>query len=158
MNWIHNILKGAKPTMTTFLSLPSPSCVSLMSKETYRFCSVASIHSRKSHVKEFNFRVRAVKEKTEEIKSPLQPPSPEEVTKKYGLEAGLWKVPISFSYPFWLILGLCGYKKLSISITKNEKSLFFLWLPVYVTFGSKLTIFLALNANKCIVSYFINLL
>ncbi|XP_004506215.1 uncharacterized protein [Cicer arietinum] len=78
--------------MTTFLSLPSPSCVSLMSKETYRFCSVASIHSRKSHVKEFNFRVRAVKEKTEEIKSPLQPPSPEEVTKKYGLEAGLWKI------------------------------------------------------------------
>ncbi|KAL8496302.1 hypothetical protein ACS0TY_020134 [Phlomoides rotata] len=34
-------------------------------------------------------RVRAVKEKTEEIKNPS---SAEEITKKYGLEAGLWKI------------------------------------------------------------------
>ncbi|XP_073055125.1 uncharacterized protein [Primulina eburnea] len=33
--------------------------------------------------------VRAVQEKTEEIKAPS---SPEEITKKYGLEAGLWKI------------------------------------------------------------------
>ncbi|PIM99098.1 putative membrane protein [Handroanthus impetiginosus] len=34
-------------------------------------------------------RIRAVKEKTEEIKNP----SPaDEITKKYGLEAGLWKI------------------------------------------------------------------
>ncbi|KAE9463353.1 hypothetical protein RHGRI_002156 [Rhododendron griersonianum] len=36
------------------------------------------------------FRVRAIKEKTEEIKTPSSS-SPEDVTKKYGLEAGLWK-------------------------------------------------------------------
>ncbi|XP_073291885.1 uncharacterized protein [Primulina huaijiensis] len=35
------------------------------------------------------FSVRAVQEKTEEIKAPS---SPEEITKKYGLEAGLWKI------------------------------------------------------------------
>lgn len=35
------------------------------------------------------FRVRAVQEKNEEIKTPS---SPEEITKKYGLEAGLWKI------------------------------------------------------------------
>ncbi|GER53058.1 hypothetical protein STAS_30552 [Striga asiatica] len=35
------------------------------------------------------FRVRALKEKTEEIGNPS---SAEEVTKKYGLEAGLWKI------------------------------------------------------------------
>ncbi|XP_073156399.1 uncharacterized protein [Henckelia pumila] len=35
------------------------------------------------------FRVRAVQEKHEEIKTPS---SPEEITKKYGLEAGLWKI------------------------------------------------------------------
>lgn len=46
--------------------------------------------------------MRALKEKTEEIKSPSQPSSAEEVTKKYGLEAGLWKVPISFPLLFWV--------------------------------------------------------
>ncbi|XP_061373107.1 uncharacterized protein LOC133315489 [Gastrolobium bilobum] len=77
--------------MTTFLLLPSPpSCASLLSKETNRFCNHASFHSHKSHVK--GFRVRALREKTEEIKSPSQPSSAEEVTKKYGLEAGLWKI------------------------------------------------------------------
>ncbi|KZV17382.1 hypothetical protein F511_23065 [Dorcoceras hygrometricum] len=35
------------------------------------------------------FSVRAVQEKTEETKTP---PSAEEITKKYGLEAGLWKI------------------------------------------------------------------
>lgn len=87
--------------MTTFLLLPSPSCASFVNKETDRFCSIASINSRKSHVKEF--RVRALKEKTEEIKSSTKPTSPEEVTKKYGLEAGLWKVPISFSPLFYVL-------------------------------------------------------
>ncbi|KAJ1440742.1 hypothetical protein SESBI_01814 [Sesbania bispinosa] len=73
--------------MTTFLLLPSPSCASLLSKETGRFCNLSSIHSHKPHVK--SFRIRALREKTEEIKSPS---SAEEVTKKYGLEAGLWKI------------------------------------------------------------------
>ncbi|XP_075520037.1 uncharacterized protein LOC142553577 [Primulina tabacum] len=35
------------------------------------------------------FSVRAVQEKTEETKTPS---SPDEITKKYGLEAGLWKI------------------------------------------------------------------
>ncbi|XP_020214260.1 uncharacterized protein LOC109798750 [Cajanus cajan] len=72
--------------MTTSLLLPSPSCASLLSKGTNRLCTPASFHTLKSHVK--GFRVRALREKTEEIESP----SPEEVTKKYGLEAGLWKI------------------------------------------------------------------
>ncbi|XP_027083102.1 uncharacterized protein [Coffea arabica] len=38
-----------------------------------------------------SFRLRAVKEKTEEIKSSA-PSSAEDVTKKYGLEVGLWKI------------------------------------------------------------------
>lgn len=40
--------------------------------------------------------MRAVKEKKDELKTPSQPSSSsEEITKKYGLEAGLWKVLIS---------------------------------------------------------------
>lgn len=81
--------------MATFLLLPSPTCASssLSNKESYRFCcSLGSIHSRKSR----EFRVRAVREKTEEIKTPSKTSSPEDVTKKYGLEAGLWKVPVFF--------------------------------------------------------------
>ncbi|KAL5056290.1 hypothetical protein RYX36_036972 [Vicia faba] len=77
--------------MATFLHLPSPSCASslLSNKGSYRFCcSFASIQSRKSK----EFRVRAVREKTEEIKTPSKTSSPEDVTKKYGLEAGLWKI------------------------------------------------------------------
>ncbi|CAH8263865.1 unnamed protein product [Arabidopsis lyrata] len=45
------------------------------------------------------FRCRAVREKAEEIEKntsspspPPPPPSAEEVTKKYGLEVGLWKI------------------------------------------------------------------
>ncbi|KAK6163624.1 hypothetical protein DH2020_000488 [Rehmannia glutinosa] len=51
-----------------------------------RLCG--SISSSKS-VYYSRLRVRAVKEKTEEINNPS---SAEEVTKKYGLEAGLWKI------------------------------------------------------------------
>nr|ACU24018.1 unknown [Glycine max] len=77
--------------MTTSLLLPSPSCASILSKGTNRICTRASFHTLKSHVKK-GFRVRALKEKTEEIESPSQQSSPEEVTKKYGLEAGLWQI------------------------------------------------------------------
>nr|GMD69580.1 Protein FAM210B like [Ipomoea batatas] len=48
--------------------------------------STSSANSKPSFSK---LKVRAVKEKTEEIKSQT---SAEEVTKKYGLEAGLWKI------------------------------------------------------------------
>nr|AFK44377.1 unknown [Lotus japonicus] len=78
--------------MSTFLLLPSPSCASLLSKESATVSNLASIHSHKPLVK--GFRVRALREKTEEIKSPSSQTSSsaEEVTKKYGLEAGLWKI------------------------------------------------------------------
>ena len=103
--------------MTTFLVLPSPSCTSLLSnKKSSRFCSLGSIQSRKSNVKVL--RVRAVKEKTEEIKSSSKQSSPEEVTKKYGLEAGLWKVPISFSYLFWFNYDYVASIKFQIHETK----------------------------------------
>ncbi|CAK9314281.1 unnamed protein product [Citrullus colocynthis] len=38
------------------------------------------------------FRVQALKQKTGEIERPSSPSSADEVTKKYGLEAGLWKI------------------------------------------------------------------
>lgn len=117
--------------MATFLHLPSPSCSSLLTnKESYRFCSLASIHSRKSK----EFRVRAVREKTEEIKSPSKTSSPEDVTKKYGLEAGLWKVPVFFSLIYF---GL-------IKTVFTEKFQF----HVYVSCASKLSVILALNAKS----------
>lgn len=82
--------------MTPSMLLPSPSCASLLTKGTNRICTRASFHTLQSrHVK--GFRVRALREKTEEIESPSQQSSAEEVTKKYGLEAGLWKVPFSLS-------------------------------------------------------------
>lgn len=99
--------------MATFLVLPSPSCGSLLGKGTNRFYS----HTHKSHVR--GFRVRALKEKTEEIKSPSQSSSAEEVTKKYGLEAGLWKVPISFSHLFWVNLEYLLVKTFKFSKLKG---------------------------------------
>lgn len=78
--------------MTTSLLIPSSSSVSFLSKGTNRFRNHASL--RKCHVK--SFKVRAVKEKKDELKTSSQPSSSaEEITKKYGLEAGLWKVLIS---------------------------------------------------------------
>ncbi|CAL1403826.1 unnamed protein product [Linum trigynum] len=38
------------------------------------------------------FRTRATREKTEQLKSPPPASSPDEITQKYGLEAGLWKI------------------------------------------------------------------
>ncbi|KAE9620619.1 hypothetical protein Lalb_Chr01g0004961 [Lupinus albus] len=80
--------------MIASLLLPSPSFASsLLSKGTIGLYSYASFHQHKPHVK--GFKVSALKEKTEEIKSPISTESSssvEEVTKKYGLEAGLWKI------------------------------------------------------------------
>ncbi|XP_021278201.1 uncharacterized protein LOC110412090 [Herrania umbratica] len=39
-----------------------------------------------------SFKIRAIKEKTEEIQAPSSSSSADEVTKTYGLEAGLWKI------------------------------------------------------------------
>ncbi|KAK2380057.1 putative transmembrane protein [Trifolium repens] len=75
--------------MATCMLLPSPSCASLFNKETSRLFSLGSIQSRNFK----GFRVRAVKEKTEKIKNPSKnSSSPDEVTQKYGLEVGLWKI------------------------------------------------------------------
>ncbi|KAI4322461.1 hypothetical protein L6164_022154 [Bauhinia variegata] len=73
--------------MTTTLLISSPSSVSLLSRRTTRIFNCTSFQSHKSHIKRFT--VRALKEKTEEIKSQS---AAEQITKKYGLEAGLWKI------------------------------------------------------------------
>lgn len=57
----------------------------------FRFHLKSPNRSPKFNSERFRFRVKALKEKTGEIERP----SPDEVTKKYGLEAGLWKVPFS---------------------------------------------------------------
>lgn len=68
------------------LSSPSSSSSSLKNGGICRFhSSVSSSKSVSSRLK-----VRAVKEKVEEIETPSS--SADEFTKKYGLEAGLWKV------------------------------------------------------------------
>ncbi|KAI4334193.1 hypothetical protein L6164_018912 [Bauhinia variegata] len=73
--------------MATTLLIPS---ASLLSQGATRIFNSNSFQSHKSRVK--SFAVRAVKEKTEEVKNPSQQSSAEEVTKKYGLEVGLWKI------------------------------------------------------------------
>ncbi|XP_022152952.1 uncharacterized protein LOC111020570 isoform X1 [Momordica charantia] len=54
----------------------------------FRFHLKSPNRSPKFNSERFRFRVKALKEKTGEIERP----SPDEVTKKYGLEAGLWKI------------------------------------------------------------------
>ncbi|MED6211955.1 hypothetical protein PIB30_078512 [Stylosanthes scabra] len=80
---------------TSFLITSSPcsSCSPILSKgENTRFRWHAfSFHSLKSKSHVRGFRVSALKETTEEIKNQSSS-SAEEVTKKYGLEAGLWKI------------------------------------------------------------------
>ncbi|KAK7257593.1 hypothetical protein RIF29_31667 [Crotalaria pallida] len=83
-------MASSSSSLSSSQLLPSPSCASLLNRRTSRFCNHASFQSHKSHVK--GFRVRAIKEKIDEIKTPSQSSSAEDVTKKYGLEAGLWKI------------------------------------------------------------------
>ncbi|KAH6827049.1 FAM210B-like protein [Perilla frutescens var. hirtella] len=65
-------------------ALSSPS-IHQQNIEISRFrSSISSSKSARSRL-----RVKAVKEKVEEIKTPA---AADEVTKKYGLEAGLWKI------------------------------------------------------------------
>uniref|UniRef100_A0A5B7BCR7 DUF1279 domain-containing protein n=1 Tax=Davidia involucrata TaxID=16924 RepID=A0A5B7BCR7_DAVIN len=60
------------------------------SKRVHYYAS--SVPISKSNLK--RFRIRAIKEKTEEINTPSSnsPSSAEEITEKYGIEAGLWKI------------------------------------------------------------------
>ncbi|KAL3828606.1 hypothetical protein ACJIZ3_017408 [Penstemon smallii] len=69
--------------MSTVLQIPSSQCFSPKAIFSTNSTQIGFCGSKCSAKK---FRVRAVKEKTKEIKSP------EEITKKYGLEAGLWKI------------------------------------------------------------------
>ncbi|KAL7154137.1 hypothetical protein ABFS83_04G214800 [Erythranthe nasuta] len=71
--------------MATLLQIPLFSS-SLQSGDVSKFHGSIS----RSNSNYNRLRVRSVKEKTEEIKTPSS--SPEEITKKYGLEAGLWKI------------------------------------------------------------------
>lgn len=64
-----------------------------------RICKFNQITNNPNHYQnqnqnhQYSTRVRAIKEKTE------QDSSPDDVTQKYGLEAGLWKVtPLFLSY------------------------------------------------------------
>lgn len=82
------------------VNLPSPS--SPNSNGQLRAPSLFSLSPRISGSNPKRFRVRAIKEKTKEIRNPSSSSSSaEEVTKKYGLEAGLWQV-IEFSIVLFL--------------------------------------------------------
>lgn len=83
--------------MATIIQIPSQfltgkSIASCNSPRNAEFSGLRASISRTSS-NHRSLRIRAVKEKTEEIQTPA---SAEEVTKKYGLEAGLWKVLSSF--------------------------------------------------------------
>ncbi|KAJ4978957.1 hypothetical protein NE237_009737 [Protea cynaroides] len=67
---------------------PSSSSSLLLKNDKTVLYNYASPVRCKSDLK--HFRVRALKETTEEAKT--TPTSPEEITEKYGLEAGLWKI------------------------------------------------------------------
>ncbi|KAL6566993.1 hypothetical protein OROMI_015397 [Orobanche minor] len=68
--------------MATILQIPAQ----CFSSKAISFPRVNGLYVSISHSR---FRVRGVSEKTGEIKTPS---SAEEITKKYGLEAGLWKI------------------------------------------------------------------
>ncbi|KAK2640809.1 hypothetical protein Ddye_022572 [Dipteronia dyeriana] len=71
---------------TTSLALSlSLSPASLLNNNHSILCYFTSIQSSKSKPLLRSFKVRAIKEKT-------KPTSSEEITKKYGLEAGLWQI------------------------------------------------------------------
>ncbi|CAA7022699.1 unnamed protein product [Microthlaspi erraticum] len=76
---------------------PSSSPSSLWNTKTHRIrFSYSSSIQAPSESNRKKFRCRAVREKAEEIDKNTSPESPsssaEEVTKKYGLEVGLWKI------------------------------------------------------------------
>ncbi|XP_010685420.2 uncharacterized protein LOC104899838 [Beta vulgaris subsp. vulgaris] len=54
--------------------------------------NVSSLYKTCRFSSNYVFQVKAVRDKTDEISPPSSSSSAEEVTKKYGLEAGLWKI------------------------------------------------------------------
>ncbi|KAJ6346440.1 hypothetical protein OIU78_008972 [Salix suchowensis] len=73
---------------------PFSSASFLNNKSLKNYCCCAQIQPSNSSFK--RLQTRAIKEKTEEREAPSSSSSSsssaEEVTKKYGLEAGLWKI------------------------------------------------------------------
>ena len=94
--------------MTVALQVPPLSSASSLNDGQLKLHQCCSSFSPSSaNLK--RFRVSALKEKTQEIKNPSSSSSSssasaEDVTKKYGLEAGLWKVPNSSVFLFSLFL------------------------------------------------------
>ncbi|KAJ0020963.1 hypothetical protein Pint_31780 [Pistacia integerrima] len=73
--------------MATSLLIPSLSSASFFHKTNSKFYAFTSKPIFKT------FRIRAIQQKTEELEQPpSSSTSAEEVTKKYGLEAGLWQI------------------------------------------------------------------
>ncbi|KAK0603164.1 hypothetical protein LWI29_002097 [Acer saccharum] len=76
-------------SLSLALSLPS---ASLLNNNRSIFRYSTSIQSSKSKPLLRSFEVRAIKEKTQVEKPETSSGSAEEITKKYGLEAGLWQI------------------------------------------------------------------
>ncbi|XP_022756018.1 uncharacterized protein LOC111303827 [Durio zibethinus] len=76
---------------TTILTLTSLSSTSFFNTQNYSKLPYSPT-SIKPKLK--SFKIKAIKEKTEEIETPSSSSSSsaDEVTKKYGLEVGLWKI------------------------------------------------------------------
>lgn len=124
--------------VSALLIPPLSSSVPHFNGKKFRVHNHASTHHSKPSLN--RFRVRAIKEKTEEIKNQTPPASSaEEITQKFGLEAGLWKVPISlflvlfFSVLFlfrslyiWGGIMLCVDVNFSVSFWVSNYLLFYL--------------------------------
>lgn len=127
--------------MASTLLLPSLSSASFLNNKFSKFCyfTSSSVQSSKPIFK--SFKVRAIKEKTEEIEKPFSSSaSAEEVTKRYGLEAGLWQVPTSlffvfcahFSDELLVFLEFCCYYFACLhkfqTVNKFDERMLFAWL------------------------------
>ncbi|KAF9676356.1 hypothetical protein SADUNF_Sadunf09G0130100 [Salix dunnii] len=84
----------AMAATTLQVHLPPFSSASFLNNKSFKnYCCCTHIHPSNSSFK--RLQTRAIKEKTEEREAPSSSSSSssvEEVTKKYGLEAGLWKI------------------------------------------------------------------
>ncbi|GKU93764.1 hypothetical protein SLEP1_g7332 [Rubroshorea leprosula] len=81
--------------MAATLIFPSLASTPFLNIKNSRLCCFASSHtSPKSKLR--TSKIRALKEETEQVTNPSSSSSSsssaEEITKKYGLEAGLWKI------------------------------------------------------------------
>ncbi|KAH7561293.1 hypothetical protein ACOSQ2_016283 [Xanthoceras sorbifolium] len=70
------------------------SSASFFNNNNSKLCHFSSIQPSKSKPLLRSLKVRAIKEKTQEeqVEKPTSSGSADEITKKYGLEAGLWQI------------------------------------------------------------------